>query len=199
MNNLSAIQKLAAICAGTISAVVLFGGLLFGSHGVQVRPSGKWETHIMTLVKHRLLVGSKDLKNTLPQTHDNIAEGQQNFSHYCFACHGLDGQNTGVPFADSMSPPVPSLASSEVQNYTDGQIFWVIKNGLWPSGMPASRGILTDEEIWSIVTYVRNLPTAGSLGEPPAYSGEDCTAVTQRASPLHDAQMPSQKKPFRFF
>ena len=78
-----------------------------------------------------------------------------------------------------MSPPVPSLASSEVQSYTDGQLYWVIRNGLWPSGMPASRGILTDEEMWSIVAYIRNLPAAGSLGEPAAYSGEDCAATKQ--------------------
>ena len=92
------------------------------------------------------------------------------FSHYCVACHGLDGQNTGVPFADSMSPPVPSLASIEVQSYTDGQLKWVIDNGIWPSGMPGSKGTLSDEEIWSIVIFLRHLPPAGSVGEPEMYS-----------------------------
>jgi len=126
----------------------------------------------MTLVKHRLLVGGKDKRNPLPATPESIVEGQHDFSHYCYVCHGLDGQNTGVPFADAMSPPVPSLASREIQSYTDGQLHWIIQNGLWPSGMPAARGTLTDEEIWSIVLYVRHLPPAGSLGEPPAYTGE---------------------------
>ena len=37
--------------------------------------------------------------------------------------------------------------------------------------MPASRGILNDEEIWGIVTYLRHLPPKGSLGEPPLYDG----------------------------
>jgi mono/diheme cytochrome c family protein len=82
----------------------------------------------------------------------------------------MDGQNTGVPFADSMSPPVPSLNSSEVQTYTDGQLKWVIDNGIEPSGMPASRGILSDEEIWSTVLFIRHLPPAASLGDPPMYS-----------------------------
>ena len=67
---------------------------------------------------------------------------------------------------------MPSLASKEVQSYSDGQLFWIINNGLWPSGMPASRGILTDDEIWSTVAFIRHLPPAGSLGEPQAYSGE---------------------------
>jgi S-disulfanyl-L-cysteine oxidoreductase SoxD len=47
---------------------------------------------------------------------------------------------------------------------------WVIDNGIWPSGMPGSRGTLSDDEIWSIVVYLRHLPPAGSVGEPEMYS-----------------------------
>jgi hypothetical protein len=39
--------------------------------------------------------------------------------------------------------------------------------------MPASKGILTEKEMWSIVLYLRHLPEAGSLGEPEMYSGDD--------------------------
>lgn len=127
----------------------------------------------MTRVKRNLTVGNAKEKNPLPSDADNIAAGQEAFSHFCAACHGLDGQNTGVPFADRMSPPVPSLASKEVQSYTDGQLKWIIDNGLWPSGMPGSKGVLTEEEIWSTVIYIRHLPPAGSLGEPMMYSGDD--------------------------
>jgi mono/diheme cytochrome c family protein len=176
-------------------AAALLVLLLLVVRGAEARPPGKWEARIISLAKRRLLVGSRNLKNPLPATSESIAEGQQSFSHYCFACHGLDGQNTGVPFAEAMSPLVPSLASSEVQRYTDGQLYWVIKNGLWPSGMPASRGILTDEEIWSIISYVRNLPRAGSLGEPPVYSGEGCGAAAEQAPPPHEKKEPRHSAP----
>jgi mono/diheme cytochrome c family protein len=176
---LQVLQRVMAIFGLAAAVAAFMTGVLLVSRGIGARPPGKWETQIMTMAKHRLLVAAKNLKNPLPTSPGNIAEGQQNFSHYCFACHGLDGQNTGVPFAEAMSPPVPSLASKEVQNYTDGQLYWVIKNGLWPSGMPASRGILRDEEIWSIVIYVRNLPREGSIGEPPAYNGDDCGAAAE--------------------
>jgi hypothetical protein len=36
--------------------------------------------------------------------------------------------------------------------------------------MPGSKGILSDDEIWSIVAFIRHLPKAGSLGEPEMYS-----------------------------
>jgi mono/diheme cytochrome c family protein len=143
----------------------------FSFSGCKATPPGKHETAVMTRAKHKLLVGDVG-KNPLTADQESTAAGQEAFSHFCVACHGLDGQNTGVPFADRMSPPVPSLASKEVQSYTDGQLKWVIDNGLWPSGMPGSKGILSDEEIWSIVLYIRHLPPAGSLGEPAMYSGD---------------------------
>ncbi len=74
--------------------------------------------------------------------------------HFCGAGHG----NTGVPFAEAMAAPVPSLNSPNVQGYKDGQLKWIIENGIFPSGMPASKGILNDDEIWQIVHYIRHLP-----------------------------------------
>lgn len=141
--------------------------------GCKATPPGKFESAVIMRAKHKLTVGNEKQKNPVPTDSDNIAAGREAFSHYCAACHGLDGQNTGVPFADRMSPPVPSLASRGVQSYSDGQLKWIIDNGLWPSGMPGSKGILTDEEIWSTVIYIRHLPTAGSLGDPPMYGGGD--------------------------
>jgi mono/diheme cytochrome c family protein len=138
-------------------------------------PPGKAETAIMTRAK-KVFVGGRHQKNPFQSTAENVAAGRENFSHYCAACHGLDGQNTGVPFAERMSPPVPKLNSQYVQAYTDGQLKWIIDNGIFPSGMPASRGILNDDEIWSIVVYIRHLPPPGSLGEPCMYSGENCPA-----------------------
>jgi mono/diheme cytochrome c family protein len=152
----------------------LLAGLSFCGRGIAVKAPSRLETRLMTVAKHRLLVNGREAKNPLPNTTETVTAGRQGFLHYCYACHGLDGQATGVPFADAMSPPVPSLASSNVQTYSDGQLHWVIENGLWPTGMPAAKGILTDDEIWSVVTYIRHLPPAGSMGEPPAYSGEDC-------------------------
>ncbi len=139
--------------------------------GCQVHPPGRVETAFAQEFKRTLSVGGKKDVNPLPATTENIRAGQRNFSQYCMVCHGLDGQNTGVPFADRMSPPVPPLNSAPVQKYTDGQLKWVIDNGIFPSGMPASKGILNDDEIWQIVDYIRHLPPKGSLGEPGVYNG----------------------------
>ncbi len=141
-----------------------------GLAGCKATPPGKYESRVMASAKHHLLVGNKKQKNPLADNLQTRADGKEAFTHYCVACHGMDGQNTGVPFADHMSPPVPSLTSPEVQQYTDGQLKWVLDNGIWPSGMPGSKGILSDDELWSIVVYMRHLPPAGGLGEPDFYN-----------------------------
>jgi len=138
--------------------------------GCKADRPGKIETKTMTFAKHHLLIGNKSQKNPLPSTLATWADGKEAFSHYCVACHGMDGQNTGVPFVDHISPPIPSLASDEVQRYTDGQLKEILDNGIWPSGMPGSKGTLSDDELWSIVVFLRHLPPAGSLGTPDLYN-----------------------------
>jgi len=131
---------------------------------------GKLETRTMTFAKHTVFIRNKSQANPLPSNATTWADGKEAFSHYCVACHGLDGQNTGVPFADHISPPIPLLTSKDVQGYSDGQLKWILDNGISPSGMPGSKGTLSDDELWSIIVYLRHLPPAGSQGTPEMYN-----------------------------
>ena len=152
-------------------AALIFLATFFLS-GCQGRQPGSLETKFMQSAKRHLTIGGRGDRNPLLPTRDNILAGQRNFTSYCMVCHGLDGQNTGVPFADKMAPPVPQLNAASVQAYTDGQLHWIIQKGIFPSGMPASKEMFHDEEIWQLVLYIRHLPPKGSLGEPQVYGGE---------------------------
>ena len=151
-----ALVAFAAVCALTVC-------------GCKATPPNKAEKTVATFAKHHITVGNRHQKNPLQATTASIADGKEAFTHYCVACHGMDGQNTGVPFASHLKPPVPSLASADVQSYGDGQLKWVIDNGIAPSGMPGSKGMLSDDEIWGTVLYIRHLPPVGSLGDPSLY------------------------------
>jgi mono/diheme cytochrome c family protein len=157
-------KPVSLICAALMALVLA---------SCRVTQPGRAESGMLQWLKLHVTVRGKSDRNPRANTDEIAKEGRDTFGHYCIVCHGLDAQNTGVPFASSLSPPVPSLASKEVQSYSDGQLKWIIENGISPSGMPASRGILSDEEMWSIVVYLRHLPPAGSLGEPKVYSGEE--------------------------
>lgn len=150
---------------GTAAALT---AILAGCQATGHRP-GSVETRAVYFVKRKLTVRGTGA-NPVPATDETLRSGQKIFSYYCVVCHGLDGQNSGVPFAEQMAPPVPSLDSPDVQAYTDAQLKSIIENGIFPSGMPASKGTLSDDEMWQIVVYLRHLPPKGSLGEPAVYA-----------------------------
>jgi hypothetical protein len=72
-----------------------------------------------------------------------------------------------------MAPPVANLGEKDVQAYSDGQLKWIIQNGIRFTGMPGWSGILDDDEMWHVVHYIRHLPAKGSLGAPPIYQEEE--------------------------
>jgi mono/diheme cytochrome c family protein len=147
----------------------LIATLALGMAGCEVRKPGAFENKVAVMIKQKIMVGGKDWKNPTADTPDVIKAGGEHFQHRCQTCHGYDGHATGVPFEDQLFPPIPDLGSPDVQGYTDGQLKYVIQNGISPSGMPAWRGIIDDNTMWKIVRYIRNLPPKGSLGAPEVY------------------------------
>jgi mono/diheme cytochrome c family protein len=57
-----------------------------------------------------------------------------------------------------LNPSAPSLDEPDIQQLSDGQMFWIIQNGVRWSGMPAFGMTCKDDEIWKIVSFVRHLP-----------------------------------------
>ena len=157
---------LAVVLTLVVIAVVVL--VVASSISLAAGPPGNFERRIVTRVKYNRIGGKNDT-DPLPDNADTRATGTEHFMHHCGICHGLDGQNTGVPFAGKMSPPVADLASPRVQRYTDGQLKWIIDNGIRFTGMPGWKGVLDDNEAWAIVRYIRHLPAKGSLGAPKIY------------------------------
>jgi mono/diheme cytochrome c family protein len=58
-----------------------------------------------------------------------------------------------------MYPRATDLTSKEVQSYSDQELFWIIKNGIRYTGMPAFGKMETADHIWDLVNYVRTLPS----------------------------------------
>lgn len=71
-------------------------------------------------------------------------------------CHGPDG-HAQTPMGRWMYPRAADLTRKEVQNYSDPELFWIIKNGIRFTGMPAFGKVETEEHIWDLVNYVRTL------------------------------------------
>jgi copper transport protein len=96
--------------------------------------------------------------NPQPATADVLAQGQALFEQNCAVCHGPNGAGTGKP--DS------ALSSSIANRYTEGDLYWLITNGLPGKGMPPFNTRLSPTERWQVVQYLRSLhtQTAASSG-----------------------------------
>ncbi len=96
------------------------------------------------------------LKNPVASTPESVAAGQQLYLRNCASCHGRNGQ--GGPGND-LIPAAPSLLGDGWSHGSaDGEIFTNIKNGVAPEfNMVPFKDKLKDDEIWSVVNYIRSI------------------------------------------
>jgi mono/diheme cytochrome c family protein len=94
---------------------------------------------------------------------DTLGAAGMTFNGDCSFCHGQDGR-TPTDVGQGMYPRVPSLASPEVQRWSDPELFWIVRNGIRFTGMGAFGKSLSDPQIWELVHYIR------SLNETPSAS-----------------------------
>lgn len=97
----------------------------------------------------------KGRKNPLEVTPLLIAEARDHFADHCAICHGNTGDGKTM-IAAGLYPPVPDMRSEETQELLDGEIFYIIKNGIRFTGMPGWGG--EDEDNWKLVSFIRHLP-----------------------------------------
>lgn len=124
------------------------------------KPSGI-EVFLATQAKHRLVARAAQgpLPAQTPGNPDTIEDGHTNYGSMCAGCHGYDGR-TPTKLGLSFYPQAPSLASADVQSYTDPEMYVIVHDGIRLSGMPAFGTGATSEQIWNLVHYVRTLPSA---------------------------------------
>ena len=97
------------------------------------------------------------LENPVPATAESIADGAALFTRRCAACHGADAAGGPPTFTPTASNLIDDVWD---QGSTDGEIFWVIKNGIPPDLLMAPWGDrLSDTDIWNVVNFVRDLAT----------------------------------------
>jgi mono/diheme cytochrome c family protein len=95
---------------------------------------------------------------TNPVANDRAARdvGRAAYTGSCAICHGAKGDGRGR-FGPALYPEAADLLGEQTKRKTDAELFWIIKNGLGFTAMPAFGSVYTDEEIWSVVTFLRSL------------------------------------------
>jgi len=134
--------------------------------------------------------GGNGLQVTLPTDAASLAEGREHYVENCLPCHGAPGVKR-AEFAQGMNPTPPDIDGA-LQTYTDAQLFWVIKNGIRATGMPAFGVNHKDDEIAAIAAFVRHTPKlspderkALAAAVPPEDHHHESGAPPAEAEPHH--------------
>ena len=100
---------------------------------------------------------AKNKINPFSATQENLTEGGEHFADHCAACHSNDGSGN-TEMGPNFYPKVPDMRLAPTQKLTDGQIFYIIQNGVRLTGMPAWGASHQAEDTWKLVLFVRHLP-----------------------------------------
>ncbi len=149
------------VIALAIVALLVVGALVFAFtfNLSALEAPGETETWLATQAKRWLVARAVRAEPPPPApewSQLSVASGYMQYGGSCATCHGPDGR-APRQLGLSMYPPVPGLGSPQVQEYTDAELFWIIKHGVRHSGMPGFGRIHSDEDIWHLVHYVRSL------------------------------------------
>lgn len=118
-----------------------------------------------SFVRHQYVMGHgldpayASMTNPLQTNEETIAAGKKLYDQYCSACHGTTGKGDG-PAGKQLNPPPANIAvSSKMRMATDGYLYWTIAEGGVPlhTAMPPFKDTFGKEQIWQIITYLREL------------------------------------------
>jgi mono/diheme cytochrome c family protein len=153
---------LLALLFAVLIVVVLFGGLYVYArgHGFSAREQPSWMERTMALNARKIATpaDAKSLANPRQQqTAEMIAEADEHFVEHCSICHGIDGRGD-TNIGRNLYPKVPDMSQPDTQQLSDGELYYIISNGIRLTGMPAWGSEDKPEAIWDLVSLIRRLP-----------------------------------------
>ncbi len=102
--------------------------------------------------------GARKQQNPIPASPDNLRDARLHFADHCTVCHGNEGTGD-TPIGKGLYPKPPDLRAEDTQKLSDGELFWIIENGVRFTGMPAFGGSHgSEEDSWKLVRFIRHLP-----------------------------------------
>ena len=149
-----------AVAAAVVLAVVIpVGSILL--HGVSARdpPTGFEAVMARTLRHFAVPSGMRDAPNPVAASAGVLKDAREHFADHCATCHANDGSGK-TAIGQNLYPKAPDMREAGTQSLSDGEIFYIIHNGIRLTGMPAWGGddAAEDQDSWKLVHFIRHLP-----------------------------------------
>ena len=142
-------------------------GIVVIRHGFSARDNPSWlESSVARKTRSMAVPSSaKNMKNPVPKTPENLKEAEEHWADHCAICHANNGSGS-TTIGRNLYPKTPDMRKAETQDMADGELYYIIENGIRLSGMPAwGEGGDNDEASWKLVHFIRHLPQLTSEEE----------------------------------
>ena len=179
--------------------VAVAASLLHDGLSARAKPT-QIETVIARNARHLAIPANARLtQNPVLASVEDLRDARLHFADHCAICHGNDGAGDTV-IGSGLYPKPPDLRLPQTQNLTDGELFWIIENGVRFTGMPAfasgsEHGDTQDS--WKLVHFIRHLPhlTATERIEMERYNpkGPDDRGEEQQENDFLNGATPQRK------
>ena len=157
-----------ALAAYLFAAAVLVFVAALGVLPVQadVAPSTLEATLLGSALHASVVRHASNGGSPIPASEENVMAGAKLYRQMCARCHGLSEESDNA-YGRSFYPPAPRLALGR-SPYTDAEMFWIIKHGIRNTAMLAWGNLLSDEEIWQVVTMLREANSGRNVSGHPS-------------------------------
>ena len=168
-------KALLLVLVATVVAAVAYGAGMIRRGFSALTPPSRLET-IMARTMRRMAIPSAASKQRNPlagsaNAATDIAAGRAHWADHCATCHGNDGSGL-TQIGQNLYPKAPDMRLAPTQNLSDGELYYIIVNGVRLTGMPAwgEGGPGDANENWQLVSFIRHMPqiTADELEEMKA-------------------------------
>lgn len=145
-----------------VGGVAVLTTLWLWNSGIGTKPPpGRIETAVSRVARTAMIPApARRLRNPEPATSENIRSGLEHWADHCASCHANSGAGD-TEMGLGLYPPAPDMRQAAIQNLTDGELFYIIENGVKLTGMPAW-GTGTEDSArstWHLVQFIRRLPS----------------------------------------
>jgi len=163
------------VLAAIAGAIVLAAALTYfiasaAGFSTRAQPTAVERIVMRTLHRWSVPARARDAVNPVAFSPAVWAESRAHFADHCASCHGNDGRGD-TEIGRNLFPKAPDMRLAATQDKTDGELYWIIENGIRLTGMPAwGNGGSDDLDSWKLVHFVRHLNelTPGQLKEMAA-------------------------------
>jgi mono/diheme cytochrome c family protein len=142
------------VCA-TVGGHIFLGTV--AGFSAREKPSGleAW----LARAAHNMAIplAAKQQINPVAATDEVIAQGLAHWADHCASCHANNGSGD-TPMGRGMYPPAPDMRLPATQQLSDGELFYIIENGVRLTGMPAWGSGHDGTDSWKLVRFIRHLP-----------------------------------------